>query len=155
MSDIALNCNCSGSDLVLQNNDLLLEEGLETAIFISLFTDRLISTKELPSEESFRRGWWGDSISAIESDFIGSKLWLLRREKITSETLHRAKTYAAQALQWLIEDKIVQTMQVEVSRIKDDSLLIAVTLVRPTGDQQTFKYDCLWQAQSQKPAQKK
>ena len=66
-------------DLVIENDDLKIDEGLETAVLISLYTDARVSDEELPAEEAQKRGWWGDIYPDIPNDQIGSKLWLKAR----------------------------------------------------------------------------
>jgi phage gp46-like protein len=155
MSDIALKLGTYAADLVLDQSDLQCDDGLETAILISLFTDHYVSSSELPAEELSQRGWWGDSVSFIPDDTIGSKLWLLQREKITAETLQRAKSYAEQALQWLIDDNIVKSLEVSVTRSRIDALWIEIILIRPSGERLSLRYENIWQAQTLKPTTEK
>jgi len=104
-------------DFGFENNDLVSDEGLETAVVISLFTDRKADEDDiLPDPDGSKRGWWGDLGSGIENDQIGSKLWLLEREKTTEETLVRAKQYIFDALQWMIDDGITNKIEVDVER---------------------------------------
>ena len=55
-----------------------------------------------------------------KGDKLGSKLWLLLRQKITDETLNRAQEYAYDALKWLIDDGICSDITVDVERDEDD-----------------------------------
>lgn len=99
--------------------DLEYDEGLETAVIISLFTDRRANFDDILPNSSNRdfRGWWGDLASPlIEGDQIGSRLWLLEREKTLKTVLVRAKQYAEEALQWMIEDRIATKIEVDVER---------------------------------------
>jgi phage gp46-like protein len=77
-----------------------------------------------------RRGWWADEFAAVEGDRIGSRLWLLDRSKRTNETVLRAKQYVREALAWMLEDKVVASIDVDVDTT-DKALLIAVGLQRP------------------------
>src|SRR5437868_6146739 len=74
-------------------------DDLQTAILISLFTDRIADPSDvIPDGTSDPRGWWGDEGQA---ENIGSRLWLLSRKKQTQETLQRAYDYIVEALQWM------------------------------------------------------
>lgn len=84
---------------------LEFDEGLETAVVISLFTDRRAEPGDIENPED-RRGWWGDTFPDIPEDKIGSRLWLLGRAKTTEETLELAKLYDEEALAWLLEDRV-------------------------------------------------
>ena len=63
-----------------------------------------------------RQGWWGDTYATVAGDRIGSRLWLLQREKILPLTLQRAEAYAKEALQWMIDDRLVERITVNAVR---------------------------------------
>lgn len=99
-------------DLVLVNGRLAFEQTLETAVIVSLLTDRrALPDDRLPDAPRAasilppdRRGWCGDALAEVPGDRIGSRLWLLKREKQTEETRCRAIDYAHEALQWMVSD---------------------------------------------------
>jgi len=92
-------------DLALGPAGLLADDGLTTAVLLSLLTDaRAKPGDRLPDGVTDRRGWWGDALSGFDGDRFGSRLWLLCREKQTEETRRRAEEYATEALAWLITD---------------------------------------------------
>lgn len=144
MSDIRLIKTESGFDIALKNNDLEVDEGLETAIIISLFTDRRVSAEELSAGQTDRRGWWADAVNE-DGDLIGSKLWLLQREKITAEMLIRAREYCEEALKWLVDDGIAEKVFVQVKRIALQSVGIAIQIKRPS-ESKSRKYDFIWRS---------
>jgi len=51
-------------DLEVENGDLAHDGGLETAVLMSLFTDRRArdDDKLLDEEARDKKGWWGDPI---------------------------------------------------------------------------------------------
>ncbi len=129
------------ADLQLCCNDLKLADTLDTAILISLFTDRLApETETLPAGDGDRRGWWGDSFPMAESDADGSLLWLLSREKQTPAVLERARIYAREALQWLIADRVARSVDVTASYPRSAWLLIEVAVLEISGNRRTFAY---------------
>jgi len=153
MTDIALKWNVDHADIDVTDFDLETDEGLESALIISLFTDRLVSTDQtLPIGETSRRGWWGDTFADVPNDLIGSRLWLLNREKIMSDVLARAKEYVIEATQWLIDDKVSPRVDVivESNAQRYGELDIEVDVFRPTGAQVNFKFNYNWQAQAAK-----
>lgn len=136
-------------DLVTGDYDLTTDAGLQTAVLVSLFTDRRVSEdEELPAGETSRRGWWGDTNPAVANDRIGSRLWLLYREKQLSEVVERANEYAREAVQWLIDDKVATRVDVLAESTKFQQLDIQITIYRPNGDEVKFKYNYNWQAQA-------
>lgn len=135
-------------DAVFESNDLSTDEGLQTAVTISLFTDRRVSADELPDGQSDQRGWWGDALNE-DNDKIGSKLWILEREKITTEILEDFKTYCEEALQWMIDDEIAETVVVTVERIDLYSISVVIEINRPQDERQRYRFNYLWNAHVQ------
>lgn len=148
MSDIAIVIDSSGAgDFAMSGDDLLLDEGLETAVIISLFCDRQVDEEELPDGETDRRGWWGDVANADESDRIGSKLWLLAREKSLALVADKARKYCEEALKWMKDDGVTDAVVVTTEIIRSGLLGIGITIKRPSGPV-SYRYDYLWQQQS-------
>lgn len=144
MTDLALfwDNERGHADLRVAGSDLVMSDDLESAVIISLFTDRRAPDDvELPAGDD-RRGWWGDSYPDREGDEMGSLLWLLEREKETQEVLERSRIYARQALAWMIEDRVVSQMRVEAGFGREPGLRwLAVYLTLPTGQQRTLRYE--------------
>jgi phage gp46-like protein len=92
--------------------DLASGRDLETSVIISLFTDRLAHLDDrLPDpQDGDRRGWWADW-DADEGE-IGSRLWLVSREKETEEVRVRVEDYCREALAWILEDDVADTVEV-------------------------------------------
>ncbi len=132
INDIQLQWQLDGADIVLKNADIALDDSLGTAVIVSLFTDRrALDSDVLPSGTGTdKRGWWGDSFNERP---IGSRLWLLGREKQLSTVLHRAKSYAEEALAWLLDEKLVKTLTVTASVPEDGWLLLSISLTLPDG----------------------
>ncbi len=69
------------------------------------------------TDDGNRRGWWGD----LEQDYrVGSRLWLLRRQKLTTQVALKAEAYAREALQWLKDDGVVASLDVEAWIVPPD-----------------------------------
>lgn len=126
------------SDIDVLRGDLALDEGLQTAVIISLFTDaRAENTDTLPDGETSRRGYWADDVT----DRVGSKLWLLGREKMLPAVAARARQYVQDALAWMVSNGIAANITVETELQQPDRLLIGLTITRGTNRD----YDYLWQ----------
>lgn len=114
---------------------LATDDGLETAIILSLFTDRLADADDIiPDDSGDRRGWWGDSFSDVPGDLFGSRLWLLEREKDLREVVQKARGYAAESLQWIIDDQVAEKVDVEagwVDSLSGELLLQKTALAIP------------------------
>ena len=103
------------------------DDPLIQAVLISLFSWRR-SNEDDGVEIPYRQGWWGDTF-ADSGDRIGSKLWLLRREKLTREVIARAKDYAEESLRWMVEDAVAKSVVVETER-DADRLNMSVVVIR-------------------------
>jgi len=140
-------------DFDVATQDLTTDAGLESAVLISLFTDRRAKDDDtLPDSNSTdKRGWWGDLASPfVEGDQIGSRLWLLNREKTVSNVPNKARGYVEEALQWLIDDGVAARVDVETERqpqLGADILAIKATIYRNNGTVTMFKYDVQWNSQ--------
>lgn len=153
MADIALVFSRHGyGDLVLAGQDLARDDGLETAVLLSLFTDLRVSPEQLrPGEDrDDLRGWWGDIRPPVEGDQFGSLLWLLAREKQTPEVLEKARQWAQQALAWLLEDRVAQAVTVTAEYAGLGRMHLQAVIERPDASRETYRYDFEWAAQAAK-----
>lgn len=132
--------------------DFESDEGLETAVVISLFTDRRAKTDDiLPDPDNpDLRGWWGDLVSDVEGDQIGSRLWLLNREKTEENVLIRAKQYIREGLQWLIDDGVAVKVVASAERQGDpgnDRLVLGAEIHKIDGNKRAYNFELQWDAQ--------
>lgn len=130
-------------DLVVDANDLKTDDGLQTAVIVSLFTDARADEDEIPAEDRSARGWWGDLFPEVAGDRIGSKLWLLKREKRTVETLNRAEEYASEALQWMIDDGVAESLDVTASWDPNGAMQLQILITKPK-DTLNFRFKLKW-----------
>jgi phage gp46-like protein len=153
MSDIGLTWDpvTGRADMVLEGDDLQSDDGLETAVMLSLFTDRRAADGDV-TEDPDKRGWWGDARPVVDGDRWGSRLWLLGRAKETQEVLRQAKDFAAEALQWLTADKVATKIDVESGIIEKGVLGLGIKVYRPNGDVASFQYRYNWAAQEARRA---
>ena len=121
MTDAALVLSADGlsADLAIENGDLFTDDGLDTAALISLFTDRRAEEDDVidPLDRNQdRRGWAGDLVG-LPGDRIGSRLWLLQRATLPTDTRFGGvptallvQQYAAEALAWMLEDGVASSV---------------------------------------------
>jgi phage gp46-like protein len=174
VADIALawDLAAGAADMVVDGPDLRRDDGLETAVLISLFTDRRAhDTDVIPDGTDNRRGWWADAFAETPGDRIGSRLWLLDRAKPTATTRQRLEDYAREALAWLTEDQVAEDVAVTaeflpasqaLARLKSfggraldarttgvlDGYLLTATIRRPLAVTPTnYRYHLNWKAQ--------
>ncbi|MDW3683957.1 phage GP46 family protein [Cupriavidus sp. CV2] len=144
MSDTTTVWNVSRSrgDWVLDGAMLETGNDLSTAILISVFTDRVSNPDDvIPDGSNDPRGWWGDLGEAVP---IGSRLWLIEREKQNDNTLQRAYDYLTECLQWLLDDGVVAKFDILVEWTKDSMLGAQILSYRQDGTTETTAFTWAW-----------
>ena len=120
-----------------------ISDDLPRAVLISLFTWRRANPDDdLPANNKY--GWWGDSYPTELNDRIGSRLWLLSRAKMLPETVARAEEYATEALQWLIDDGVADSVQIRAERQTLDTLALQITLTRGDKAALNIRFINVW-----------
>ena len=148
MSDFRLTWGTYNADLSFEDNDLVSDDGLETAVLLSLFTDRRADEADvLPAGVTDRGGWLGDELTDIAGDKTGSRLWLLDREKRSQRVPDRAVEYAREALKWMLDDKVTDKIDVSAVFLGTNGWALIVAIHRPKVDPATFRYNFNWAAQ--------
>lgn len=146
------------ADLSLDDTgrDLERDETLETAVLISLGTNRRADEDdELPDGSENRRGWWADVFTAENNELIGSRLWLIDRSSTVDIALAEAEEYTREALQWMINASIVGSIDITVEEVIPDDvtstnnmeLKMTIILTRPSGAELPLQYFYNWEAQ--------
>lgn len=135
-----------GADYALDALGLTEEDGLETAVVLSLFTDRRAQQDDPLPDGADRRGWWADGTGDDGRDRIGSRLWLLWREKQMPAVLVRARQYAEEALAWLVTDGVARRVDVQASNPRRSLLRIDVGIYRPDAPPVRYRFDAFWSA---------
>lgn len=127
---------------------------LATAVTVALGTDRLaLAADTLPDpNDNDRRGWWGDLDAEVLHDGwpIGTRLWLMVRDKITGpearqgSTIARAEEFAREALQPLIDRRVAARLSVRASRTDTGRIDLLARLDRGPLPAIELRYADLW-----------
>ena len=141
MTDLAVTWNnrLGAGDICVVGADLQAEDGLDTAVLISLFTDARVREDELPAGHTWRRGWWGVDVDD-EPDNVGSKLWTLRRSKATPELLVRARRFAREALAWMLRDGVAVALDVRTFYSSPGIMEMNVRVIMPDTTRREFQF---------------
>lgn len=120
-------------------------DGLETAIKLSLFTDRrALEGDDLPQGTGAfgedLRGYWADPY--LSTGPMGSRLWTLKRSSLTAATRQRARDYCLEALRWLIDLGIARSIEIETEVAEAGVLKIGIVIEREARTPATYAY--LW-----------
>lgn len=122
-------------EYIIQDGSLKAGNDVETAVLISLFSDRIADINdELPDATSNtkndRRGWWADTGQTYP---IGSRLYLLDRRKAPLFIEKDAVNYATEALQWMIDENVVARFEIRANFVKPNQLRLTVVAYRQDG----------------------
>ena len=120
------------------------DDGLATAVIISLWTDRQANADDPLPAGSDRRGWWGDELGTERGDKIGSRLWLNDSAKQLAAVLVQDRAYAAEALQWLIDDGVASAVDVAASNPRMGVRALAVAITRPGLPVARYQFSRFW-----------
>jgi len=120
-------------DLDRDGANIQTDDGLDTAVLISLFTNARAEASDVKAGSSLG-GWWGDDYGFTDGDREGSRLWALFQTGKIDERL-RKKAYALidEALAWMIQDGIVDRIEKEIDEISPGMIAVRIGLFRP-GD---------------------
>jgi phage gp46-like protein len=140
--------------LLLADGTLDNTQALATAIMVALGTDRLAEPGDvLPDpDDTDRRGWWGDLDAEEIWDGwpVGSRLWLLQRDKITGPGAQRGPTtvrvehYIYEAIQPFLDRRIGSKLYVEATRHGDSRIDALVRIYRGPELEIELRYAILW-----------
>lgn len=141
MSDIALFWDpiTFQGHMAVKNGDMDTDpqRELATAVITSIFSW---------ARSGGEKGWWGDSWPNVANDQWGSTLWTLRREKLTQQTLNRAKQIVENSLAWMIEDQVATRVEVQVTRRNIVGIDIVVIIHRFSGEIVPLRFESQWEA---------
>lgn len=134
-----------GVDYALEKLGLSEDDGLDTAVVISLFTDRRAEPGDvIPDGTDDVRGTWLDSFPVQEGDLMGSRLWLLDREKQLPEVMAKAKEYCEEALQWMVDDGVARSVTVTVTNPRMGILHALIQIAKPDGTNTQYQFENFW-----------
>lgn len=141
--------------VLLSDGTLDDTQALATAVIVALGTDRLANVGDLlpDPDDTDRRGWWGDFDAEEVWDGwpIGSRLWLLMRDKITGPGAQRGPTtvrvehYIYEAIQPFLDRRIGSQLFVEATRHGDSRIDALVRIYRGPTLEVELRYAVLWE----------
>lgn len=132
--DVAYLLTPDGGQIIYQGGQPIMDAGgLENAVNISLFTGL---------------GWWANALNENEPDKqIGSDFEERTRPKaINTAYLRDVEDAARDALKWMINQKIVQTIEANATWPELNQVNLALLITKPSGDIVTIRYELNWEA---------
>jgi phage gp46-like protein len=103
-------------DIDFANGDFELTDGLDSAVYMSVFCEKRASSSQV-SEPNLRRGHFTNEFSKIEGYQVGSLFWLYSQQaKNTDSNLRLLEGAVSDGLAWMIEDNIFSKVKVKATR---------------------------------------
>ncbi len=123
------------------DGDILTADSFDTAIIVSLFTDRRAGASEVGASRN-RRGWIGnESTPGIE---MGSKLWLFEQARNGIDTMNGLADAAQAAIQWLVDDGFAVAVSATATPSNVSLATLSILIERVPGEVERRDFE-LWQ----------
>lgn len=129
--DVKLYNTDAGGDIVYTNGQPVMDGGLETAAFISVFT---------------KEEWWGNEFAIKESEKIGSRFLDLQNESLTSKTVRDAEEAVKDSLEWMLDTGLASNIDVQAFIPQQSRLDVQIKIFRPELAE-TFEFSANWESQ--------
>jgi len=131
MTDILLTNEKGYYDFGIKNGEFITTRGFETALILSLFSDRRADISEV-SPVDLRRGWWGNLIlrEILNEPLyeLGSKIWLTFQSNSEQTTLNFIKRYIEEALIWLVEKQYAKSIFIIVTKKTNEEVFAKIDI---------------------------
>ena len=128
--DVKLIQTDDGGDIEFIAGQPVMDQGLETAVYISLFSS----------------DWWGNAISE-QNEKLESKLEDIYNRNLSNKTRLDAEEYVRKALEWMIRLGIAKRIDVSASLPTPGWLGLEITIIEPNGSEQNLRYSINWAKQ--------
>ncbi len=129
--DVAVRHSLDDGTVTIESGQPVMEQGLSTAVYLSLWTDF---------------GWWGNAL-ASDPEQIGSSCGALENEPLTNRVRLDFEEAARQALAWMVTSGVARSVRVEAAILSPIVLGLTVVIEEPDGTTATSRYRVNWAGQ--------
>lgn len=135
-------------DLSLKDGRLVVADDLNTLVLTSQFSDaRAAEEDPVDPLNPETRGFWGETLAAINGRRWGSKYWIYRRAILNNETVNGVDNTGNACVQHLKDNGVVETITVETERQGVDRIAQQITYTEPGNEEPTrVTFRNLWDA---------
>ncbi len=117
--------------------DANLDDSLARAVVISLFSWHRAEQGDI-YDGSNKFGWWGDTFNTYKT---GSKLWQYLRRSLTDDTILAIRETCEDALRWLVDESIADSVSVTPERADVNRLDLTVDIVLKDLSNISYKFE--------------
>jgi len=137
--DVELNKDQGYYDISFENGDFKKIKGMDTAIWLSIFTDARASESQVTSPED-RRGSINDLNNPVE---MGSLNWLYEQARLIRATVNGLMDTTKTCLSWLVDYGYAKN--IETTAIREvNKLEVGVKIETPDGDLEPLRTVTIW-----------
>lgn len=109
MTDVLLRQTADGGEITVDAGLVLMSEGLETAVYLSLFG----GNEDDPGDADRTRQWWGNiGESEPARTYRSETQYLIRSLPSVPSNLRRIEQAATRDLQWMIDTGVARSIAV-------------------------------------------
>lgn len=124
--DVVLYQSADGGEITCTNGVIAIDDGVATSVFLSLFGG---NEDDAGDDAEKHLEWWGNKVETSESKKLRSRLqYLLRNQPATSGTLLLFEDAAKLDLQWVLDTKLADSLEVSASIPKRNWVKIEVKI---------------------------
>lgn len=134
--DIYLFHTENGGEIAIKNGVPVFDSGLETAVYISLFSER---------------GFWGNDILE-QSEKVESELESILSQTLTNQVRLDAIEICKASLKWMLNDGVAREIIIDASIPQVECLLIELEIVQPDFNNVAIQYQINWGNEFSSPA---
>ena len=120
------------------SGDFTNKNSFDSQILYALLGEQRATESEIPVSEN-RRGWIGNEGKDFEN---GSKIWLYEQARLTRSTLNGVKDSALDALQYFVNENLIDSITVE-AEFTILNIRLQITLFRFNSPAET-KFFNVW-----------
>ena len=127
-------------DISFANGDFKLTEGLETAIWMSIFCE-----KRDPEAVDWQaqKGWVGDQLN--DNGFeLGSLLWTLNQSASDEDLIDEVQSIVEDCLEWMLTNNYASEIEVSiVKNLDNNGFIVNINLTRNGNISENLSFN-LW-----------
>ena len=128
--DVKLVPTIDGGELSFEGGQPVMEQGLESAVYISLFST----------------DFWGNMVSDSGEKLNSGIMQIMNRRSLNNSARLDIQESAKNALSWITSENIASAVSIE-TYMRTLSILEMTVIIEKPGGAQQFKYEINWDKQ--------
>lgn len=140
--DVVIYQGIDDGEISVNNGIVFMDGGLQTAVYLSLFG----GNEDDNGLENNKLGWWGNIDEALPSrKYVSRTQNILQAIPATSANLLKVEQAIEKDLEWLLNDGIATSFDIELSIPSINKIDILLTIIRVESTQD-LTFSANWKA---------